>query len=155
MTVTLIEGAIVAIDTYIQENIEAKLISLNTEYADDITLEEPKAYYLGNVPDVIPETTSICYQGDGWTPKDQTAFYLHVTSQINIHIFVGDADLTVRFKKLARYARAIIELLNTGESSYGYTHFISGKVQFSNTLSGDSFLQAVTIPLSVEKAENY
>ena len=154
MTLTLLEGAVDALNTYVQANMAAKISALNTAYGDSL-LTAPVAYYVGNVPDEMPEFPSIALQGDGWTLETQTKYTLEVKNNINIYVYVADQDISVRFKKLCRYALAIVELLNTGEASYGYTHFITGKVEISDTLAAPSFLQAIMIPVELCKAEEY
>jgi len=154
MTLKLLEEAIDALADYIKDNLEAKITALNTEY-DDSLLTIPKAYYLGNVPDEIPEYPSICLQGDGFTLESQTAYTLENDYTVNIFVYVGDQDAETRFRKLCRYARAIVELLNSGEATYGYTHFINDKISISDTLSSPYYLQAVMIPVALKKAEDY
>jgi len=154
MALVLLEGAVTAIDTYIKANIAAKVAALNTEYGDTL-LTVFKAYYLGNVPDEIPEYPSLCYQGDNWAPEKQTKYNLEVADNIILWVYVGDQDAAIRFKKLCRYARALVELLNTGEASYGYSHYLSGKIQLTDTIRSPSFLQAIQIPIIVKKGESY
>lgn len=154
MTLKLLEGAIDALSDYIQDNIAVKIAALNAEYEDSL-LVEPRAYYLGNVPDSIPEYPSVCFQGDGFTPESQSAYTLENDYTVNIFVYVGDQDAETRFRKLCRYARTIVELLNSGEATYGYTHFINGKISISDTLSSPYYLQAVMIPVALKKAEDY
>ncbi len=154
MALTLLEGAVTAIDIYIQANIAAKIADLNIAYGDTL-LEVFKAYYLGNVPDELPEFPSLCYQGDGWTPEKQTKYNLEVADNIFIWVYVGNQNATNRFKMLCRYTRAIVELLNSGESSYGYTHCLAGKIQLTDTMRSPSYLQSVMIPIAVKKGESY
>ncbi|MDD4985281.1 MAG: hypothetical protein PHQ43_05750 [Dehalococcoidales bacterium] len=155
MTLKLLEAAVDALKDYISDTITAKITALNTEYEDSL-LTEFKACYIGNVPDAFPELPSLAFQGDGFTPLSQNKSTLELDNDIYIWVYVGDQESETRFRKLCRYARAILELLNEGEATCGYPHFISGKVQFTDTLSrsGD-FLQAVMIPVRLTKAEDY
>ena len=154
MTLKLLEAVIDAVSDYIKDNIAAKIAALNTEYEDSL-LVAPKAYYLGNVPDELPEFPSIAFQGQDWTPEAQNSSSLEVSHHVNIYIYVGDATEETRFRILCRYARAIVELLNTGESTYGYTHAITGPVAPSDTLNASGFLQAIIIPVTFWSYEDY
>jgi hypothetical protein len=153
-TAPLLEGAIDALDAYVEANMAAKITAINAQYGDSL-LETPKGYYLGNVPQELPESPSICFQGEDWNPEMQNLYRLQVSNDINIFVYVGDTDPTQRFRKLSRWAQALAEMLNEGEASYGFTHSYRGRVALSDTLRSPSFLQAVMMPVSLKKTESY
>lgn len=151
MTLALIEAAVSALKTYFEANIAAKLDTLDAEY-NDFILDDIQHWYKGNVPREMPGFPSICLHGAAWSTEEQAADTLYIKNFINIIIFVGDDDEERRFQKLCRYARAVVELLQEGEDSYGYIHWLEDRVEVSDTLNVPPFLQAVVIPISLYPA---
>lgn len=154
MSLELLEGAISALRDYLEENIAAKLDTLDAEYGD-LTLDDIKAWYEGNLPRAVPEYPSICMHGEGWTPEEQRHVNLLVGNFINLIIFVGDPNEQIRFAKLCRYARAVIELLQEGEATYGYEHFLEARIEVSDSLAAPANLQAIIVPVVLRKLETY
>ena len=155
MTLALLEAAVDALYSYLNANMADKLDALDTEYGD-FTLDDIKAWYKGALPHAsLPEYPSICLLGESWEANDQLSTDLEVHNHITVIIFVGDDNEEVRFRKLCRYARAVVELLNSGEASYGYTHFIDGRIELSESIRSEPFLQAVAVPISLQKWEAY
>lgn len=155
MSLKLLEGAISALKDYLADNIAAKLDSLDTEYDDSITLDDIAAWYKGNLPQAMPAYPSVCLHGEGWMAEEQRNVNLLVGNFINIIIFVGDPDGQVRFKRLCRYARAVVELLQEGEVTYGYDHFLEARVEVSDSLAAPPNLQAIVVPVVLRKLESY
>lgn len=154
MTLGLLEAAISALESYLDANMGAKLDALDTEYGD-FALDDIATYYQGALPREMPEYPSICLHGEAWEPEEQRHLNLLVSSSVNIIIFVGDPDEAVRFKKLCRYARAVVELLQEGEATYGYEHVLEGRIEPSDSLATPPFLQAIVVPVSLKKLESY
>ncbi len=154
MTLTLIEGAIDALYTYLEANMAAKVAALNLRYADAYTLESIKAWYRGNFPHSLPEPPAIVLEGANWTPRMQKSTDLYGNCIINIVALYGHDDPEKRFRLLSRYAIGIIELLNAGEASIGYTFKFVAPVTISDTLVTPQFLQGVTVPIALEKMES-
>lgn len=151
MTLALLEAAIDALQTYLAANIVAKLDALDAEYGD-FTLDDVRAWYKGNVPQAMPQYPSVCLHGEAWNPEEQMDTELYIKNFINLIVFVAEDDEAQRFKKLCRYARAMIELLQEGESSYGYIHWLEGRVEVTDALAAPPFLQAVVVPVSLYPA---
>lgn len=155
MSLTLLEGAIGALKNYLEDNIVAKLDALDSEYDDGVTLEDIAAWYEGGLPRAQPSHPSICLHGEGWTPEEQRHVNLLVGNFINVIVFAADPDEQVRFKRLCRYARAVIELLQEGEATYGYEHFLEARIEVSDSLAAPPFLQAIVVPVVLRKLESY
>jgi hypothetical protein len=153
MTLTLLEGAVDALHTYLAAAMAAKVISLNTRYSD--TLPNIKTWYKGNTPISSPEFPSVALVGTGWTPKRQMAAALHVENEISLIVFYGHNDLEVRFDRLCRYAIGLIELCAAGEATLGYTVHFRGRVAVTDVLEAQPYLQGITIPVILDKAENF
>ena len=149
MSLELLEAAITDLSTYLQAGMAAKVIALNAEYDDSVTLTDIAKWYEGNLPTAQPEYPSVCLQGLSWRPEEQTATELFIKNFINVLVFVGDDNDQDRFKRLCRYARGIVELVAEGESSYGYLSKLEGDIVVSDTLNAPPFLQAVVIPISL------
>ena len=148
MSLKLMEAAVAALSTYFQANMPAKLTALNAEYAD-FTLDSVKKWYEGNLSAAVPEYPSLCFEAVAVDPEERTSTKLYLKNYLNIHIFVGDDNDQTRFKRLARYARAAEELLNAGQSSYGYAFAHEGKWIWTNSFKADAFIQGVTLPISL------
>jgi len=155
MTITLLEAAVDALNTYIKANIAAKITAFNTEYGDSLMVAM-KNYYPGQFPKALPEYPCMVIAGEGWNPETQRAVNLHVKNIITIVVFVADDDEEQRWRKLCRYARLIVELLQEGEASYAYEHFLEGEVRLSDPFTGAGpWIQAVGVPVSLHKLESY
>lgn len=154
MPLGLLEAAVDALDTCLEAGIAAKLDELDTEYGD-LALDDIKAWHLGALPTAIPIQPTVVIWGGGWEPKNQRGVNLHVVSRLQVIVFVGQADVAERFRRLCRYARAVVELMQEGEDSTGYTIWIDGKVEISESLSTPEFLQAIAIPVAMERLETY
>ena len=154
MTLTLIEGAIDALYAYLEANMAGKVTVLNARYADVYVLENIKAWYRGNFPHSLPEHPSIVLEGASWTPRMQKSTDLYGNCVINVVVLYGSDEPEKRFRLLSRYAIGIIELLNAGEASMGYTFKFVAPVTISDTLATPQFLQGVTVPIALEKMES-
>lgn len=154
MSLELLEAAIDALQSYLEDNIAAKLDVLDAEYSD-FALDDIAFWYKGNMPQAMPKFPSICLHGDGWEPTEQRHVNLLVTNSVDLIVFVGDPDDQRRFKKLCRYARALIELLQEGEATYGYEHFLESRIEISDSLAAPPHLQAVVVPVKLVKLETY
>ncbi len=154
MTLTLIEGAIDALYTYLEANMAAKVVAINARYADAYVLENIKTWYRGNFPHSLPEHPSIVLEGANWTPRMQKSTDLYGNCVINIVVLYGSDKPEDRFRILSRYAIAVIELLNAGQASMGYSFKFVAPVTISDTLVTPQFLQGVTIPIALEKMES-
>jgi len=155
---TLIEKAVDSLDTYLEANLAAKLNTLDIAYSDTITLDDVSNWVIGDIPSVdqlvnlpiiviIPSAQHPDYE---WSTTYVSSFELSVV------VIVGEPDnnAKVRFQRLARYARAINELVKTWENAGGgYIVFFRDKQRFSGVLPVDPFIQAVEIPLQLIKKE--
>ena len=148
MGLLLLEGAIKAIDSYLEANIATYLNTLDSEYADFV-LDDIKTWYLGNIPSGIPEYPSVCFQGVSEEPGVHVKSRIYPKMYVNVIVFVGDNDDQLRFKKLCRYIRAITSLLFNGEASHGYKITIEAPAVPSDTLGTTPFIQAMTLPISL------
>lgn len=147
MTLQLMEGACTALQSYLEGAISSKLDELDAEYGDGITLDDIAKWYTGNIPTTIPAFPSVCVRGDGFVPTEMTDDKLFLNVFVEVVIFVGEQDDQVRFKKLSRYTRAVVELLPIGESEYGYIHWLEERIRITDTLNAPPWLQAVVIPI--------
>jgi len=155
MTLSLLEGAVTALDTYLEANMAAKLDELDTEY-DDFALDDIKNWYVGQFPKAMPEYPSCAIVGEDWEAKDQSSANFTVANRITIVVFVGDDNEETRFKKLCRYARAIVELCEAGDGSMGYDFYLGGSVKLSEVFTGATpWLQAVGVPIILYSFESY
>ena len=154
MTLELLEGAVDAVADYIEANMAAKVVTLNTRYADTL-LTAPVNYYRGSLPISTPESVSVVFHAEDWTPGDQRVANLQSVNNIVIVIFVGDDNVENRFRKLCRYGLGITELLRTGESTMGYIIRLRGPMALSEPLNTQPFLQAMTMPISLHAMETY
>ncbi len=152
MSLVLMEGAIAALKSYFEDTIADKLDVLDAEYDDGIVLADIQKFYEGNFPRSTPATPSVILHGESFDPEEQEDDTLYIKNYINITVVCGDADPEVRFKRLSRYTRAFIELLQEGEATYGYIHWLEGRVEVSNTLAVPPFLQAAVLPISLYPA---
>lgn len=155
MTLGLLEAAVDALASYLQDNMTTKLAALDAEYKD-LALDQIKKWYAGTFPKALPKYPCCCIVGESWNPVEQRGVNLHVANMVTVVIFVADNNEQNRFKRLCRYARAVVELLQEGEATFGYEHLLEGEVTLSEAFAGGSVnLQAVGIPISLHKLEAY
>jgi len=156
MTLKLLEGAVDALDAYLEANMAAKVAAVNARYGDTL-LEDVKIWYKGSLPTATPEAPSIAIHGSGWTPKAQMMAKagLHVSSGISLIVFVGDDDVERRFRKLCRYVLCLVELVNAGEAAMAYNVKLNGPAALSDSMATTPFLQSMIFPVLLEQMENY
>jgi hypothetical protein len=154
MTLILLEGAIDALSVYLQANYAAKVAALNLRYGGTL-VEEPKKWYLGNMPLSTPESPSVVIHGGDWMPKAQRKASLHVSNAVSLVVFVGDDDVENRFRKLCRHALGIIEMLQAGEASMAYVVKLVGPMALTEPMNTQPFLQGVILPILLEQMETY
>ncbi len=156
MTIQLLEKAVEDLKAYLVAQMPAKVVALNARYADSITLEDIKTYYKGNLPQSTPESPSMALVGTNITPGDQRLAHLMLTNSITIAVFVGDDNVETRFVKLCRYSVGIVELLRTAKDSLStYVVKLAGTITVTDPMNTQPFLQGITIPVSLAKAEDY
>lgn len=155
MTIELLEAAVDALQSHLEDNMAAKVSELNTRYGDDYELVDIKAWYPGNLPQSTPEAPSVVIHGAGFSPGDQRLANIMITNGITVIVFVGDDNVEARFRKLCRYAVGIVELLGTAKASIGYITKLSGQVAVTDAMDTQPFLQGITIPVSLARAEDY
>lgn len=152
-TLTLIEGTVAALQAYLEANIAAKIETINTRYGDDVTLDDIKAWYSGNLPSAIPEYPSVALVGMSCSPPIVTHDdALKVDSAITLVVFDAHADDQERFKRLARYMVALIELI-LEDTTAGYVTHLDSPYEFSSFVTNGQFIQAVSLPIRVERYE--
>jgi len=119
MALTLIEGVVDALKTYLEANMAAKLDVLDTEYGDGITLADIQKYYIAEVQ-AIPEYPSIFILGDNVEVLGEGGSWMKSGNNLDLIVFVGDQDTTILRRRIYRYIRALIELLITARTSQGW-----------------------------------
>lgn len=152
MTIQLTEHAADAIKAYLASNMAAKVTALNLRYTD--TLPNIVTYYVGELPQRLPESPSICVRGSGFTPKLQRAGSIEIVSNIDVLVLVGLDDAERRWRMLCRYVVGIVELMRVAQTA-GYIIRISGNVRLTEPMENPDFLQGFLVPLSVESTESY
>jgi hypothetical protein len=153
VTVVLIEGALNTLAAYLEAGMPAKIAELNTRYGDDVNLEDIKTWYRGNLPSVFPEFPCAAVVGMSCAPPRVThGNTVKVDSAIALVVFDAWADEQERFKRLARYMVAIIELL-LADTTAGYLTYIESAYEFSGFIEKGQFIQAVSLPIRVESYE--
>jgi len=119
MALTLIEGVVDAVKSYLTTDMPAKLNALDSEYDDGIVLDDIKTYYIAEVQ-AIPEYPSIFLLGDDVDILGEGGNWLKSGNNLDIIIFVGDQNTTDLRRRIYRYVRALIELLITARTSQGW-----------------------------------
>ena len=120
MALTLAEGLVDEVDTYIQANIAAKLSALDTEYGDGITLAVPAAYHIAEKALKSIQTYPVLYilveatEFDAYTPDNVDAAH-----DLVVGVIALDQDDENLQRRLYRYARAVWELLVEAEFAAG------------------------------------
>ena len=152
MTLQLLEAAVDAVADYLEANMPAKLLTLNTRYSD--TLPSIVTYYKGELPQRVPESPSIVIRGSGFTPVLQRAVNIELTYNIDVIVFVGSDDAERRFRMLCRYVVGLVELLRQAQTA-AYRIKIAGPVRMTESMATPDFLQGFIISLDVEAVESY
>lgn len=120
MGMTLIEGVITSLKSNLSTNMAAKITALNAEYADTITLANVAAWYIAE-QSAVPEYPSVFILGDRTKPTFQNLTNLDASHEITLTVMVTDQDTQVLKKRLYRYVRALVEVLNTAATTLGLT----------------------------------
>jgi len=153
MTLKLIEDAVTLVADYLEAGIEAKIAEVNLRYADDVVLEDIKTWYRGNLPSAFPEFPCAAVVGLTCAPPYVThGATILVSSNLALVVFDAWADDQERFKRLSRYMLAIIELL-LADTTTGYVTYMESAYAFDSFVEKGQFIQAVSLPLKVEKYE--
>jgi hypothetical protein len=153
MSVVLIEGALTTLAAYLEAGMAAKVAELNTRYADEITLEDIKAWYRGNLPSALPEFPCVAIAGLSCSPPRETHDNkLHVDSAMALVVFDALADDQQRWLRLARYMVALIELIQA-DTTAGYVTYLESAYDFTSFVEKGQFIQAVSLPIRVESYE--
>jgi hypothetical protein len=153
MTLELIEKAVGEMRDYLEANLDAKVVVVSARYTggDAITLDPIAHWYEGNMPSkAIPKYPAVVVHGQGLHADEMHAGdpKLFNSYYVNVVVLVTDEDDEKRFKKLSRYAVAVIELLPDGESEYGYIHWLEEMIRWTDSVGpAPSFMQAVVIPI--------
>ncbi len=156
MTIEMLEAAVDALSTYLQANMPAKVVELNTRYSDSVALVDPTVWYIGSYPHSIPEQPSVALVALDWTPELQRQANIDGMTRIDITVFVGGAELEPRFRALARYSVGMVELLKAGKAEMGYSKvMLAGVVALTEVMDTPDFLQAVIVPAALSKTEEY
>jgi hypothetical protein len=64
-------------------------------------------------------------------------------------------DVELRFRRLNRYAIALMELCREGEASLGYAMWLGSQIQVTEPMDTQPYLQGIIIPLTMERQEDY
>lgn len=151
MTLGLLEPAVDLVADYIEDNIAAKVISLNTRYSD--TLPDVAAYYRGELPARTPASPSVCVRGSGFAPGIERAANVELTYALDVVIFVGHNDPQRRFDMLCRYTVGLVELVRAAQTPT-YRIRLSGNARMTEVLTTE-FLQGFIIPFAVKTTESF
>jgi hypothetical protein len=111
LTLTLAEGLIDSLNTYITANIVAKLAALDAEYTDTIVLTAPVATYVGIKSLIsIAEYPALCIISPDQTFQPRSATGGASKPTVFMGIVEQDQDSEALQRKLYRYGRALVEL---------------------------------------------
>ena len=159
MALDLIEGAVYALYNYFLTNIAAALDTVDAHHADSIILEDIKTWYLGNAPTAMPEWPCLWFEALSFTPKrahDKGVVTID-PYRIDIVVLIGCADEQERFRRLDRYAEAIMNLVEATASvaSFNYDYQWAGDVKKSPEFNNGEWIQAISIPIALSANENY
>lgn len=155
MSLTLMEGSINAVKNYLDTNMAAKLDLLDAEYADSITLDDIKTYYLAETL-AIPELPAIYVLGDRTEIEADGPTHVKGAHYISVAILVGDASNEVLRKRLYRYMRAVVELLRAARSDATFENagLVFDTVEFSPMYgTPDAFIQDARVEFHLTKIE--
>jgi hypothetical protein len=143
----LIEAAIDAVKDYLSANMAAKLDVLDAEYGDFV-LADIQRYYIAELSEV-PEQPAILVLGDRSTITEAFAKMRGIHT-ITVAIVATDQDAEQLRRRLYRYARAIVELMQTARGSIAYMVKFESLDYSPIWGKGDSFLQDARVILAVE-----
>lgn len=116
MTLTLAEGLIDALNTYITANITAKLAALDTEYTDSIVLAVPVATYVGiKSLKSIPQYPAMFIFSPSQRIQARNVGEVRVFPEVVVGIVEQDADSETLQRRLYRYGRALVELVQAAD----------------------------------------
>lgn len=162
MTKILIEEAIDDLYDYLYANIAAKLVAIRMEYTDDFLLEDipSNGWHLGDLPIEMTVLPCLTIRAQGQNLDFVWPTQLLGRHYIQIVIAVGqpEYDASTRFRRLARYARAIFELVQEWQSPTGagaYEVIWDGQMKFSGVMPVEPYIQAVGISLQLIRKEAY
>lgn len=155
MTFSLMEGAINALYAYLSANIATELDVVDAQFGDSVVLEDIKTWYLGNIPKAVPNYPSIFFNSLPFTPKrNLEKGKVDVEYNIDIVILVGWPDEQERFRRLDRYAMAIMQLMEKNTLTYSYKW--RGEIKKSDEFESNGiWLQAYQMPLQLSRTEKY
>jgi len=127
MSWTLSEGLVDAVKTELSSSLPAKLDALDTEYGDGIVLDDPESYYIAE-PSIesVHGTTAVLILADDWTagPGDYSAGgCLNPTHTLRVEIITTDSDAEQLKRRVYRYVRAILEVLDAAHATGGLSGF--------------------------------
>ena len=154
MALKLVEQVISDIKTELSTNMAAKLIALNAEYNDGITLVNFKAYYIAEQAAVaeypamfiLADTTAIENEGSGW---------MNSAHALTIVCLITDQNSETLRKRLFRYIRACIELLITARTTLGMVINFDN-IRFSPMYGAqDTFISDASLIVKVKKYETF
>jgi hypothetical protein len=139
---------------YLNTNMPAKLDALEVDYADSITLDDIKAYYISEEKS-IPEYPAIFILGDNVTPTQQGATWFNGPFAVTIACITIDQSSQTLKRKLYRYLRCD---RRTGKSLYRL-HYQSRSIsEISNIhrymATMMPFYRIARIMIRVTKTEN-
>lgn len=159
MSKILIEEAIDQLYSYLYQNIESKLAALTAQYDDDIVIETitDDSWYIGDLPPDMFNLPTISIIAQAQNPEYEWANAIISKFWIQVVITVGGPgnDSTLRFRRLARYARAVYEMVKAWENEGGgYIVTFEERQQFSSVMTEDPFVQAVGIPITLVIGED-
>jgi hypothetical protein len=151
MSFELMEKVVDDFEEYLKTNMPAKLDALEVEYADTITLDDIKAYYIAEEKS-IPEYPAVFILGDNVVPTQQGASWINGQFNFTIACITIDQDSQTLKRKLYRYMRAIAELVKTCQSA---NKVDIGDIEYSPIYGNDdAFLSDARIIVTVIKTEN-
>jgi len=151
MAFLLIEKVVDDFKDYLDTNMPAKLDALEVEYADSITLNDIKAYYISEEKS-IPEYPSIFILGDNVMPTQQGSSWINGQFNFTIACITIDQNSQTLRRKLYRYMRAIAELVKTYQPA---NKVDIGDIEYSPIYGNDdAFLSDARITVTVIKTEN-
>ena len=122
MTVALAEDVVTKLLAYFGTNMPAKLAALNAEYNDGVTLGD-LSYYDAEQEE-LPTAASLFVLADSTDMRERGGGRAWITNRtaITLVVLVTDMNTSALRRKLYRYLRALVELLNTGESTPGFPY---------------------------------
>ena len=161
MALKLAEGLVDEVKAYLSTNLAAKLAALNTEYGDDITLDDAAAYYVGEKSlATIPEYPAVFIVAEQTTVESWQATFTDASHRFMIVAFILDQDTEALGRKLYRYGRAFWELLveARGDGSLTY-HLVEEPIELDFTpvqklnLEEETFVAGLQLTASARKQE--